>query len=71
MLNMPRETCANEWVEAICQILIDARDMWGLAVKEQCSSSVDPESGPYSIGSGQMLLPGIAEPYRWEFGQKG
>ena len=24
-----------------------------------------------TLSSGQMLLPGIAEPYRWEFGGKG
>ena len=71
MKNMTGMTCADEWIEAICQILADARDLWGLAVKEQCSSD-DPGPRSYSTaGNGQMLLPGIADPHRWGFGRKG
>jgi len=70
MKNTAGMTCAEEWIEAICQILADAGNLWGLAAKEQCSSG-DQEFDPYSTaGNCQMLLPGIAEPYRWDFGQK-
>ena len=64
MQNMTEMTCAEEWIEAICQILADARDLWGLAVTEQGSSD-DPELKPYPTnGNGQMLLPGIADTFR-------
>jgi len=67
MKNTTEMTCAEEWVEAICQILADARDLWGLAAKKEYSSD-DPEPRPYStVGTGQMLLPGIADPHRWNY----
>lgn len=74
MTNMTGMTCADEWIEAICQILADARDLWGFAVKEQgpsCRRAHSPGPEPYpATGNGQLLLLGIAEPYRWDFGKK-
>ena len=67
-------TCAEEWIEAICQILAEARDLWGLAVRDQgpsCRQAHSLGPAPYpTAGNGQMLLPGIAEPHRWAFGQE-
>jgi len=71
MKNTTEMTCAEEWVEAICQILADARDLWGFAVREQdssCGQEQSPGPDPYSTaGNGQMLLPGIADPHRWNY----
>jgi len=70
-MNRTGITYADEWLEAICQILAEAGDLLGVAAEEQYSSA-DPGPEPYSTaGNSQMLLPGIAEPHRWEFGRKG
>ena len=69
-MNMTRKTYANEWIEAIRQILGDAGDLWGLASKEPGGPVQSHASDSHPItGNGQMLLPGIAEPHRWDFGR--
>ena len=72
-MNMTRSPYANEWAEALRQILAEAWDLLrGSTLKEQCPSSCDPESDPDSTaGKDQLLLPGIAEPHRWKLGRKG
>ena len=67
-MNITRKTYENEWVEALSQILTDARDLLlGSAVEEQCSED-DPEHKPNSkSGNDQMLLPGIDDPHGWDF----
>lgn len=61
-------TYMDEWKEAISQILSEARELLGLEPKERPLSE-SQERAPYpTAGHDQLLLPGIAEPHRWEFG---
>ena len=69
MMNMAVLTYADKWIEAILQMLL----AFGvIALRDQypsCRREQSPGHEPYPTEwNGQMLLPGIAEPYRWEFG---
>lgn len=65
---MNKMTYADEWVEAINQILTDARKLLGLDLPERdFPGGREPKPCP-AAKPDQMLLPGIAGPRRWEFG---
>ena len=70
-MNMTGLTCLNKWMDAILQMLLE---FGVIALRDQgpsCRRAQSPGSDLHPVEmNGQMLLPEIAEPYRWECGRK-